>query len=82
MTNNIVVAQVRYFGDEDDVFLFSEDLLAEDYIYDYFEYTRDEFPHIDELPEHLSAQDIGYFSIYYRSVDENIYASKISKVFS
>ena len=50
--------------------------------YDYFEYTRDEFPHIDELSEHLSAQDIGYFSIYYRSVDENIYASKISKVFS
>ncbi len=70
MTNDIVVAQVRYFGDEDDVFLFSNDKLAEDYVYRYFEYTRDEVPHIDELYEQLSQKDIGYFSIYYRTVDE------------
>ena len=70
MTNDIVVAQVRYFGDEDDVFLFSSDKLAEDYVYNYFSTSRDEVPHIDELYERLSEKEIGYFHIYYRTIDE------------
>ena len=68
--NDIVVAQARHYGEEDDVFLFSNDELAEDWIYRYFEFTRDELPHIDELSEFLMENEIGYFSVYYRTIDE------------
>ena len=66
MKQNIVVAQTRYSGGEDDVFLFSTRELAEEYIFRYFEWEGDK--DIDTLATYLFENDIGYFSIYDRSV--------------
>jgi|ETNmetMinimDraft_21_1059911.scaffolds.fasta_scaffold454784_1 hypothetical protein len=65
---NIVVAQTRYSGDEDDVFLFSTRELAEEYIFRYFSQVEHGLVDIDELETYLFENDIGYFSIFDRYV--------------
>ena len=70
----VYVLQIRFSGEEDEVFLFRQLQDARLKVYDYFgEVCYDcvgEFPvtptsqHLDELEERLFTADKGYFSIY------------------
>ena len=70
----VYVLQIRFSGEEDEVFLFRQLQDARLKVYDYFgEFYYDwvgEFPvaptsqHLSELEERLFTADKGYFSIY------------------
>lgn len=61
--NEVYVLQIRFSGEEDEVFLFRHIDDAKAKVFDYFD--EDINAHtIDELEEQYFAEDKGYFSIY------------------
>ena len=58
----VYVLQIRFSGEEDEVFLFQRHHDAELKVYEYF--GEGYATGIDELEEKLFAEDKGYFSIY------------------
>lgn len=67
----VYVLKARYYGEEDDVFLFDSRQKAEAAAYEYFHrFHKDEqFKTIDDFENYLAMQDLGYFSICNQEVE-------------
>tara|TARA_R100000700_G_C3167829_1_gene142742 strand:+ start:381 stop:602 length:222 start_codon:yes stop_codon:yes gene_type:complete len=63
VTKYVYVLQIRYSGNEDDVYVFSTREKAEAMVYEFFEHIEEPRMKLDDFEEYLFSQDIGYFTI-------------------
>jgi hypothetical protein len=61
--NELYVLQIRYTGDEDDVFLFRTKQDAELKVFEYFEEKPTRYKSLEELESIYFREDKGYFTI-------------------
>tara|TARA_Y100001973_G_C5207872_1_gene342960 strand:+ start:6045 stop:6386 length:342 start_codon:yes stop_codon:yes gene_type:complete len=67
----VYVLKARYYGEEDDVFLFDSRQKAEEAAFDYFHRfgeERQEFESFYDFVDYLADEEIGYLSIYNQEV--------------
>ena len=68
----VYVVKARYFGEEDDVFLFDNIEKAKAAVFEYFHRFEEdciqEFKSIDDFENYLIEEELGYFSIYKEEV--------------